>query len=553
MDTKRSNSLYRWALRSHRTGIIAWGAGLAISITVTAAAYPVAAKAAGQTVAEMGRVAQTIGGSLAFLTGPLDRLDTIAGYVSYKVFPMTTVLLAIYAALMGAQVLRGAEAKGLFDLWFATGHTRAAIARDRILAFLTALSVILVCIYIGTVLGGVATGESMVSGAVGQCFAVGLVALFAFALSFLLSQFFVTTRTPSAITSAFLVATYFLANIYQSLGPLRFLHVLSPFYWYLQMRTLIPGHQFDAVAMLVLLMTSLIMVAAGLRLSLSRDATGVTISAVERTHPPDYAFRPSRLARRTLWMNWIAEQPVALISWCLGIGLFAFVEAGLVPSALRLISQVQGPLRKLIASSGGVASPDTYLSLLMTFSALLVAGFTVFQVARWAGDATAQRNDAIFTHPVSMVGFVASRMLSMILLVACVSLAAIAGTWAGSAAGGYSIHWDGLARVFGDTVLFGFGVGGLGLLLVTAFRSGTATGVFGGFLVLSYFLDLLVSLFSWPSWVLRASVFHSFNAGLDAPYLAVPALADILLLAIMGIVGATAALELLRRGIRVTA
>lgn len=551
---ERRRSLFPWALRSHRTGMVAWGLGLAASIAATGPAYVATAKAAGQTVAQLGTAAQGLASSLAFLTGPLDRLDTVSGYVSYKIFPTATIMLAIYGALMGAQMLRGAEAKGWFDLWFAAGRTRAQITRDRIAAFLVTLVVITVCVYIGTVLDGVASQESMVSTGLGQCLAVALVAVFSFSLSFALSQFFVAPRTASALTSGYLVAAYFIANIYNSIGPLYFLHWLSPFYWYMQMRTLVPGKSFDILAMLVLVLGSAVTLGVGAILALTRDANAVSIPGIERTRPADHRFRPSRMWRRNLWMNWITEQPIAVVAWCFGVGAFTLVMASIVPAALKVYTQAGGNLRKLIETAGGATTPGAVLALLMTFAALLVAGFVVFQVARWASDATQQRNDAIFTQPVSMLRFVSARMTTIVLLTAAVAATSVAGTWIGALMGGYEVKVNGLARVLGDTVLFGFAVGGLGLLLVTIFRSGLATGVLGGLLILSYFLDVLKALFGWPEWVLHASVFNAFSApGSNAPYLASPAWGDVLFLLLLGILGAGLSWEILRRGIRVTA
>src|SRR5439155_6434839 len=158
MDSRRSRSLVPWAIRSHRAGMLSWGLGLGIPIVIMAPAYLTAARAITGSLATLAAQAQPIAESFQFLTGPVQRLDTIGGYLSYKIFPDVALFVAIYAAIQGAQVIRGSESRGLFDLWFAAGRTRSAIMRDRIAGFLVALLVVVTLIYLGTVLGGALPG-----------------------------------------------------------------------------------------------------------------------------------------------------------------------------------------------------------------------------------------------------------------------------------------------------------------------------------------------------------------------------------------------------------
>ena len=107
--------------------MLAIGLGLGTVVAVMAPAYVAAAKTFSSGLAAMAAAAQPIAASFQFLTGPVDRLDTVGGYLSYKIFPDIALLVAVYAALRASQVTRGAETKGLFDMWFAAGRTRSAI------------------------------------------------------------------------------------------------------------------------------------------------------------------------------------------------------------------------------------------------------------------------------------------------------------------------------------------------------------------------------------------------------------------------------------------
>jgi hypothetical protein len=85
--------------------------------------------------------------------------------------------------------------------------------------------------------------------------------------------------------------------------------------------------------------------------------------------------------RRSLWLNWITEQPIGIGSWAIGIGALTAVEAAVIPTALRIVDSSGGPLVKFLEKHGGLLTTNQYLSFLMSFTALLVAGFVVARVA----------------------------------------------------------------------------------------------------------------------------------------------------------------------------
>jgi ABC-2 type transport system permease protein len=547
MDSQRSRSLVPWAFRSHRMGVLSIGLGFGGVVAIMAPAYVAAARAFSGGLAAMAAEAQPVAASFQFLTGPVDRLDTVGGYLSYKVFPDIALLVAVYAALQASQVTRGAETKGLFDMWFAAGRTRSAIMRDCIVSFILSLGSILICLFVGTVAGGALSGVQLVLPALGQCIAVGMVGVVAFALGLLAAQFCQAARTSSAIVGAFLVAGFFVANMSDHLGAFTFLRYLSPFYYYVNTRTLVAGVSFDLASMGVLVGASLVAVTAAWRLSLRRDTGGVILARAHRTRHADYTFHPSAVWRRSLWTNWIAEQPLALASWFAGIVVFTTIEAAVVPSAMKIIDTNGGGLKTFLQNNGIALTTERYLAFFLSFTALLVAAFTVTQVARWASDAVQHRNDAVLTQPVSMWRLLVERAISLLVMSAVVGLAVVLGIWLGATLGNYSMQPSGLARSFIDIVLLCLAIGGVGTLAVAVLRSSLATAVTGAVLVASFFLTTVAGLLSWPGWTTRPSVFDAFGS----PYLAMPGIGSLTYLVALGVVGVLAAYIAMRRGARI--
>ncbi len=278
MDSPRSRSLTPWAVRSHLAGVLALGAGFGVSVAILAPAYVAAAKALAGGLQALASAALPVAQSFEFLTGPVDRLDTVGGYLSYKIYPDITLLIAIYAAIQGTQVIRGSESRGIFELWFAAGRTRSAIFRDRVTAFLGALVGVVVLIYIFTVVGSALAGVPLAFPALGQCVAMALVGAFGFALGLLVSQFFTAARTAAGLTCGYLVASFFIANLDNELGALTFLRYLSPFHYYIQARTL-AGIPFDARAMAMLAVGALAAGCGAWWFYLRRDTEGVSLNS----------------------------------------------------------------------------------------------------------------------------------------------------------------------------------------------------------------------------------------------------------------------------------
>lgn len=529
--------------------MLAIGLGLGTVVAVMAPAYVAAAKTFSGGLAAMAAAAQPIAASFQFLTGPVDRLDTVGGYLSYKIFPDIALLVAVYAAIQASQVSRGWETKGLFDLWFAAGKTRGGIMRDAILSFLLSLGIIVGLLFAGTVAGGALAGVQLVLPALGQCIAVGMVGLVAFSLGLLTAQFCQAARSASAIVAAFLVGAFFVANMSDHLGAFTFLRYLSPFYYYVNTRTLVPGVSFDLASMGILLGASVVATIAAWQLYLHRDTGGVVLAAAHHTRLVDYTFHPSAVWHRYLWTDWIAEQPVALASWFVGIVVFTSIEAAVVPSAMKLVDTNGGGLASFLQKNGITLTTDKYLSFFLSFTAVLVAAFTITQVARWVSDTVQHRTDAVLTQPVSMWRLLVERLVALLVMSAMVASAVVFGIWLGATVADYSVQAAGLERSFVEIVLLCAASGGVGMLAVAVLRSSLATAVTAALLVASFFLTTVAGLLAWPAWTTSPSVFDAFGS----PYLAMPGAGSVTYLAVLGLGGLLAAYVAMRRGARIVA
>lgn len=549
MDALRRTSLFGWSLRSHRTGVLGWGGGIGLLLLITSPAYVVTAKAVAGGIATLGREAEPVARSFAFLTGPPDRLDTIGGYLSYKAFTISILALAIYAAVEGAQVVRGAESRGLMDLWIATGMPRATVVRHRLLALAVALGAVMLLVYCGSVIGGGLAGENLLAAAVTQSVMSALVLLFFFALSLLISQFVVSARSAAVASAGIAAVSYVVANTATSLGPFGFLRFLSPFWYYLETRSLVPGLAIDWPAFAVVAGAVTVVIVVATRLVMLRDIGGVILARVRPPHRVRYDFHPSRLRERWLWSSWVAEQRLSTAWWFAGLAGFVTLEVSLVPQAITLLRNDSGRLGKLLARNPQLLTTETYLSYLTSFAAMVAAGFAIYQVGRWVGDATHHRIDAVLAAPVPTGRLILERAVSLVILAAALGSAVLAGYWVGTLLGGFSFSVAGVLRTVADIVLLCFAVGGVGMALVTVLRSGAAIGLITMLVVGCFILTTIAGILNWPSWASSASVFEAFGT----PYTGFPALGQVVYLLALGLGGMAVAEVAMRRGARTAA
>lgn len=542
---KAPPDLLRWSLRSHLLGAVALGAGTGLLHLVTAPAYAAAGRLLPGGLARVAADAAPLAKSLEVLTGPADRLDTIAGYISYKVFPTTALMFAIYAAVQGTRALRGAEQDRLSDLWLAAGLSRRQVLGRRAAAFAAMLALAVALMWTGTAAGAGLAGEEVLAPAALQSAALLGVALTAYALGIVLSQLLASARVALAAATGWMVAGYVVANAGDQLGPLSFLRWLSPFTGYLRARALVPAGSVSATALVALAGGIVALLAAAAALEDHRD---VDAGILRRRVPAaaTTAFTASRLLRRGLWAEELSAHWVMAAAWFAGIAGFTAIEAGLAPQALRILDEAAGSQVRAIHD----LTISTYLTAVVALAALLGCGVALHLGGRWVSDAGHRRDEGVLSAPVGWSRFVGARAAVLLTTGAVVvGAATVTGLGSGDALGGTAISAGGLARVGLVLTLLTWAVGGIALALATALRSMVAVVVTGAVVLVSSLLATVVPLAGWPSWAAWPSLLQAAGE----PYTALPGIGSLLYLSGLGVVGTLVAVALMRSGSRIAA
>lgn len=340
MVTASSRSFIWWVIRRHFKGGLGVGIGLGLIVLITGPAWVAEGTAVAGGIARLGAQATPVAKQVAFLTGPVSDIGTVGGYLSYKVFGSALIVLGIYAAILGSASIRGAEEKGLIELWEVAGLTPSRIVAVRVGVAAAVITFDGICIWLGTVLGGALSKVNLVGPAVAQCVALTFLSLGILALAFVVSQLTVDTKMSTGVAVAYLVITYAISNTTYYGGGWTWLHAFSLYEAYLVNRTLVPGSSPDVAALLLLLLVAIVLAGIGLMLYARRDIHGSALSVRTTKKRRITPMRRSKLARRWLSVSWLSEQPFALVAWWGGMAAIVAIEVDVAPSIHSLLKAV---------------------------------------------------------------------------------------------------------------------------------------------------------------------------------------------------------------------
>ena len=484
--------------------------------------------------------------AMRLLRWPAERLDTLGGYLSYHNVTMFVFFLSLFAAVQGARAVRGPELRNSLEEILATGWSRPAVIRDRAAGYAVVLALICGGVGLGLAASMAAGGQPDAGGSMITAAACGLCAFAAYALGMLISQLTPTARAASGVAALAVSGLYVFTNVWQKMGPLAPFRFASPFFYYNQSRALVPGHGFDVPAMLILVAMAVVMLTAAAWAFQRRDYAAPLWGWRPRQARVQWPERPSARVQRPqlrwFWSAALIRERYGLLAWSGAAAVSMWLMASLEPTVVDMWDRLK-LVQNFIGTRPGVSAADQYLSFAAEIVAPIIAAFVIVQAAGWVADLRQGRVEFVLATPVSWPRLVGERLAALIAGVAVITAGAIAGLAIGAAAAGVSLAGPGLIRLAALTILLGAALGALAAILVAWLRSGLAVTLLAVAAAASYLLTYLVSLFDWPGWVNRLSVFGAFGR----PYLEIPAVGGLVFLAVLAVIGSLAAAAIASR------
>ncbi len=374
------------------------------------------------------QMAEAFGGNsaLAAVAGEGRQLDTIQGFVAWRVFGLLIIVGAVWGLLAATRLLRGEEDTGRWELFLA-GRTNRRHAAVQGIAGLTAGFVVL------WVLSAALTAVGGSNGKVGFSLSASLfyaTAATASALIFLgvgalASQLAATRRQANGLGAAVLGLSLLIRMVADTVEGLGWMRWLSPLGWVENLHPL-TGSQPLPLIPIVFLTAAL--------------AAMAVIVAGRRDVGAGAFIRPQSVEPNLRWLGGQGVLVVRLerwvaLGWILGLGMLAAmfgVVAGVAAEA-NLAGDVEQAVGRLGGSEGGVAA---WIGYEFMYIAALVAFATAGQVSATRGEEADGYLDNLLVRDVARGRWLAGRVAFAAALVALGGLATGLGGWIGLAAAG---------------------------------------------------------------------------------------------------------------------
>lgn len=204
-------TVFRYTFSKMRWQILGWGISLG-----ALAAYVLAFYATFSDQQEQfAELFQTMPPELFAFFGDINDMFTPAGFLQIEVFSYMPIILGIFVLMYGSGLLAGDEESGILDLVLAHPISRTALFFGRLLAFITALLLILLIIWgaiVATELSTEAMGLTPLELAYPFLSLMAVLFLFGF-LSLLFSQTLPSRRMAALTVGLVLVASFFLTSL----------------------------------------------------------------------------------------------------------------------------------------------------------------------------------------------------------------------------------------------------------------------------------------------------------------------------------------------------
>jgi ABC-2 type transport system permease protein len=441
--------------------------------------------------------------ALRGLLGEPINLETLGGFLSWRVGNFLPVLLGLWPVIALAGILAGEAAKGSLDVLAATPQSRRTIALEKVGAHVTAVALAMLILAaiiwaVGAFFAKLPGDEIPVTAALGQVVLYGVMMLTAGSLSFATAPYVGRTRAL-AFGLIVLFASYLIYS-YASLSPvIDALRPLSFFAWTAGHRPMAGVSDWASVAVLAAVDT--VLLAIGVLAFERRDLGGVADVGWLRL--------PSLPAGITgPFSRQLADRAGIAIAWGLGIGLYGILivaSAQAFSDSIASLPQIAALIR-LVYPGVDLSQPSGVLQLtFFGFGSFIFTLGAASYLAGWATDEGRRRLEVVLTTPVSRgrwaLRSAVGAMTAIALMTAVVAVLIGLGI--------VSQHGDVVAPLAGIGVLglAAAGFAGVGLAVGGLVRASLAAWVTAILAIATFLLDTLGAALKLPDAILQLSIY----------------------------------------------
>jgi ABC-2 type transport system permease protein len=421
------------------------------------------------------------------------RIDTLGGFVSWRIFNFLPVMLGIWSLVVLSGTLAGELARGSLDFVAATPVARRRLAVQKVLAFVSAVLLSVVVLEGLTyaslnALGTLPSDAVPISAAAGSgawlLTTILMPGAVAFAVAPILGRGAALGIGATVLFLSFVVSAYSdIVPAFEILRPLSYLHVTADH------RPL--GGQWDWPAVGVLAVVVLVLFGAGVVAFERRDLLAASAGRLR--------IPAIRLWVRGVFLRGVGERLPASLAWGFGLGLYGILIA---TSADEFVAQI-GKIPQIVAMvrrifpDANVLSTAGFLQLSFFGQGIIMFGLAAATfVGGWASDEGDRRLEVLLATPVGRVAWAMRSGASVLTAIALMTFLMAVGVAVGTAAQGDEIAGPTVGvAVLG---LYGMALAGIGLAVGGLVRPSLAAPATAVLAIGFFLLDLLGAILNLP-------------------------------------------------------
>jgi ABC-2 type transport system permease protein len=411
------------------------------------------------TVTSREQFAHTLGASsaIAAIIGPARRVETIGGFVAWRVFGLLIIIGAVWGLLTATRLLRREEDAGRWEMLLAGRTTRGRATAQAMVGLGAGWLVLWALTAAFTLAAGTNRyAHFSVTSSLFYATAATLSAAMFLAVGELAGQLAPTRRQVNGLAAAVFAVCYLLRMIADSGTGLAWMRWVSPLGWIENLRPL-TGSQ--PLALLPVVGLTAVTAAVAIRLAGRRDL-GAAVGA--RSKAPRSGTRllggPTGLVVRL--ERWVA------LAWIAGLGVLALIFGVVARSAAAgnvAVGSITQQLGRLGAHPAGAVT--AWIGYEFLFLAALLAYAAATQVSALRGEEADGHLDNLLARPLDRATWLAGRLGFAVLLVLAGGLAIGLGGWIGVSARDSGVGLTAMLQAGWNAAIPALFVLGLGTLL----------------------------------------------------------------------------------------
>ena len=354
------------------------------------------------------------------LLGEPINLDTLGGFVSWRVGNFLPVMLGLWPVLALSGTLAGEAAKGSLDLLASTPHSRSSIALEKLAGHVTAvvfaMAILALAIFgLGQAFARLPGDEITFAAAFGQAALYGVMMLAAGGAAFAAAPFLGRTR-GLGVGLIVLFASYLIYG-YSTLSPIiEALKPLSFFVWTAGHRPIAGVTDWPSVAALAAV--DLVLFAIGVFAFTRRDL-GASANVGWLRLPSLPAGIAGPFSRQ------LADRFGIALAWGVGIGAYGILIVASADAFGKMISSVPTLHAVIEAVYPGLdlTQPSALLQLtFFSFGSFIIGLAGASFLAGWAGDEGRRRLEVVLSTPRSRASWAVRSGLGVLAAIGVVTV-----------------------------------------------------------------------------------------------------------------------------------